>query len=543
MTGRYRRLLVFSALSVCLSAAQVAASAQGRDTGRTGVAPLPTSPPPTGIQSPLPHPAHGLQTANSPLLYSPTLQQLQGRAASGPLTLQRAVALAISASRPLALAQEALLHAEGITNQARSAFSPTLSENFSYTRLNKGQSASFGGTNVQLVNPNQITLNTEASLPLDIFQQLKAAKDQAEFNEIAARISVNQTLNQTVQTVKADFYSVLRARALVIVAQESLKNNLDQLSDAEKRLKAGTAAPFDVLSAQTNVANAQQQLITARSSVSLAIASLNNAIGLNIDTPLHVSGAGAVETPPGVQPPAATVQGAGSSDDISNVGSEFEQNTLGPVYSHLVQEALHTRPDVLAARAALAAARRGLYIALRSYLPTVSLSAQFSYQPNAAGFSPQTTSSQVSVSVSIPIWDGGISRAAKEQAHASLSNNQTLLRQAEDQVTLDVRNAYLTLLQARDRVAVANQALAQARESYRLALVRYTSGVSTQVEVSNAQAALTQAEQNQVNALYDYNSDRSALDAAVGRYSYHVPGVGYTTPPPAHTLGAEGARR
>jgi outer membrane protein TolC len=102
---------------------------------------------------------------------------------------------------------------------------------------------------------------------------------------------------------------------------------------------------------------------------------------------------------------------------------------------------------------------------------------------------------------------------------------------------LDVQQAYITLVQARDRVQVTNVGVAQAQESYRLARVRYNAGVSQQVgvspelEVSNAQTTLTQAESNRVNALYDYNSARAQLDRALGRYSYTRTGPGYSAPP------------
>lgn len=90
-------------------------------------------------------------------------------------------------------------------------------------------------------------------------------------------------------------------------------------------------------------------------------------------------------------------------------------------------------------------------------------------------------------------------------------------------------------------MAVANQALSQAREAFQLARVRYNAGVarvgiSPLLEVSNAQAALTLAENNQVNALYDYNQSRAQLDRAVGRFAYIPDGPGYSRIPTARIL-------
>jgi outer membrane protein TolC len=93
-------------------------------------------------------------------------------------------------------------------------------------------------------------------------------------------------------------------------------------------------------------------------------------------------------------------------------------------------------------------------------------------------------------------------------------------------VTLDVQNAYYTLIQTRAQVAVANQVLAQAQAAFDLAMIRYNTGVSSRpgvspiIELSDAQAALTQAEQNQVNALYDYNVAKALLDRGIGRFAF-----------------------
>ncbi len=529
----YRLVLTMAAAAAGMSLV-VPVLAQTDGAGATGVVPLMTTAPPTGLQAPLPKPSNGLQVPDRPIILSPTLQDVMGRTAGGPIDLQRAVAIAISNSRVLALAIENLQRLRGQRVQADDAFNPTLTANFVYTRLNRGQSATFGTTNITLVNVDQPVLTAQAVLPIDISGVLRAARDEASFQEVAARIGVNTALNQTVLSVKQAFYAMLRARALVVVADETLNNDLTRLSDAQKKLRAGTVAPFDVLSAQTDVANAQQQLITARSNVSLAAANLNSVLGIAIDAPIKITSRGAVDVPPGVGT-AASANGSTAENAIAVSPDRGGQSSL---YSLLVKDARLMRPEVLGAEAALAAAHRGVYLARRSYLPSLNLNAQFTYTPNAAGFSPQTTANQVSVSVSLPLWDGGISQAEVEQAKANVDTAQTTLRQTIDQIDLDVRNAYLNLLQARDRVTVSNQALSQAKESYRLAMVRYTSGVSTQVEVSSSQAALTQAEQNQVNALYDYNSARSQLDGAVGRYAYNIKGVGFTQPPTPSVVGA-----
>ena len=156
--------------------------------------------------------------------------------------------------------------------------------------------------------------------------------------------------------------------------------------------------------------------------------------------------------------------------------------------------------------------------------PRLALRWGYTGSPNAAGF---TRSDQLAatLNVSVPIFDGGLSRARVQEARADVATAQTNRRNAEDQVSLEVQQAYIALVQGRDRVQVANVGLSQAREAFRLARVRYNAGVSQQVGISpqleliNAQSTLAQSEANQVNALYDYNVARAQLDKAAGRYS------------------------
>lgn len=590
--------------------------------------PIPTTAPPTGLQAALPRPIGSLPKSDHPARVSPNLGQLTGNVPPQPLNINDAVAIALINNRQLALATIALLRAQGRLSETRAAFSPTLSGSFTYTRLNQGQSAVFGGTPsgtttttmtttgsggattggttttgtgtgttgstggtgvqtggtgttgsttttsgtgttggqvITLSNADQPILSGSLSLPIDIAGLLRAAERQAQFLEVAQRIDINRTRNQIVLDTKSAFYNVLRAQALVVVAQETLRNSQDRLLDAQRKYAAGTVAQFDVIRALTDVQNARQQLIVAQTNVDNSLGILNSNMGLNIDTALSITSQGAVVDPPGVAPPAITLDATGqpvplnlpAGETVLNdanlppatgvTGTRRESvivapsNVLGPEYHAVVQEATQNRPEILEADAQIAAARKGIQLARRSLSPVLNLSANIQHAPNAAGFSPQTTTESYVLAVSFPLYDGGTANARTTQARADVATAEVNRRQAIDNVNLEVRQAYLSLLQARDRVAVANQALSEALESYRLARVRYTNGVSTLVEISDAQNALTQAENNQVNALYDYNNARSTLDKSAGRYAYQGNAAGYSAPPSPKITGATGS--
>ena len=450
--------ILIGMMTVTSSWAQTADSTQQRSGTGAGVIALPQSAPPTGMQAPLPKPAQPLPPADRPALVSPTLKDLQGRLATQPLTIDDAVAISLATNRSLALAQASLLRARGRTSENRAALNPTLGANGTYTRLDQGQTANIGGRNVALINADQPTLGLTATLPVDIAGLVRTATDQARFLEIAARLDINRARNQTVLDVKSAFYDVLRGQALVAVATENLQNSLDRLDDANKRYRAGVVARFDVLRAETDVLNAQQSLISARSQVSLAIANLNNTIGLDINTPLRVAEAGAVAEPPGVappqpvgQPPPASNPPAGDAVPTRPQMPEvrFDSLNLGPEYDTVSREALQIRPEILEADANIAAARKGITLARRSQLPTLGVSVGALYNPNAAGFAPRTTTAQAVVSLNLPLFDGGVSRARVQEARADVATAETNRRQTVDQVALEVRSSYLQLLQAR----------------------------------------------------------------------------------------------
>jgi len=323
-------------------------------------------------------------------------------------------------------------------------------------------------------------------------------------------------------------------------------------------------------------------VINARAQLSIDMAALKSTIGIDVKSHLKISDEKAVEYPPGVLPPLVppTPDGTPKTDSNPNnpptpgaplntpppvpvadiplvpsvVGGQpgvsatpgvvEDDFVFGPEFDTLLEEALHTRPEILEYDAQVAAAKHGIQYARRSELPSFNISLNEVYTPNAAGFTRENVR-YVDLSFSIPIFDGGLGRQRVKEAKGLLATQQLNRRQSVDQVKVDVQNAYIALVQARSRVAVANVGLSQAREAFRQARVRYTAGVSQQqnvspqIELSNAQSGLALAESNQVNAIYDYNAARAQLDRAVGRFSFTAAQPGYPSPPPDAVRGVK----
>jgi len=515
----------------------------------TGVIPLPKGPPPTGQQAPVPNPVKPLPSADHPLGWSPDLEAVSAGLAKTPISIQQAVGIALYTNRTFATAVASLDQAVGRTGQAKSLLMPTLGLNGDLTYFDQATTFSFAApgssappTPIVAVPQFNPVYTAAFSLPIDIAGSLRAAASQSQFNEVAARIDVNRVRNQITYDVKMAFYGALRAQAQMDVATDNVNNAMARLSFADKNYAAGTSARFDVLTAQRDVADAQQSLITARAGVSVALSNLKNTIGISIHSNLRITSEGALEVPPDVLPPTPDasvptlpVEPAVKAPLPSTTIVE-ETFNFGPEYDALVKDALENRPEILEAKAQIEAAKRGVQYARRSYMPSLVFGLDYVYTPNANPFTRQHVG-MATLNVNIPIFDGGLARARVKEAEGQTAATEVSRRQMRDQVELDVQQAYLALVQARQRVAVTNVEVTQAREALRVGRVRYSSGVSQQVgvspqlELSNSQVSLTQAETNQVNALYDYNVARAQLDRAMGRYAFTGAGPGYKTKP------------
>lgn len=480
-------------------------------------------------QRPLPPPK-----PDKPMLVSPGIEllgyYLRGRA----LSIDQAVQLALVTNRPLAISTATLLAAEGRTAEAYAALNPTVYGAIDELRLNNSVSnktltvldpKNFNKPiGAEIVNENiqQSLFSVTAQLPIDISGMLHVATQQAKLQELAYKMDVAAARNEITGDVKGAFYDELRAKALLNVAQEDLKNSQDQLHDAQAKLEAQVVTKFDVLRAETTVAASEQNVIVAKNTVQTDLAILNMIMGIKVDTQLDVTEDGAVEQPSATQPIAQQTDGS-----------------LGPEFDTDLKEALQDRPEIKSAQNFVEAAQKGVTLALRSDMPSMALGWSYLYAPNAGGSNPLVHTWVGSASIFVPIYDGELARARRIEARGNLASLQVQQRQAVDEVTLEAERAYLFVDQAQQRVVVANQTLIQAQAAFDLAKVRYTAGVSAHagisplLELSDAQAALTQAESNQVNALYDYNSAVSQLNRALGRYSF--------LPEPPHKSGESAA--
>ena len=173
------------------------------------------------------------------------------------------------------------------------------------------------------------------------------------------------------------------------------------------------------------------------------------------------------------------------------------------------------RPELMQAKYGVDAAKGALMVARSGHMPQVAASATQQWSDsNWPG--DENGKWGVGVNVSMNVFDTGVTLSKIHGAEADLKKAEETYRDTVDAVNLDVRSNYLGLREAEKRISTTKLAVEQADEDYRIAQLRYMSGVGTNTDVLDAQVALTQAKTNYTKALYDYNTSKTALETSIG---------------------------
>lgn len=326
--------------------------------------------------------------------------------------------------------------------------------------------------------------NAVLSQLIDVWGAVKRAKHIASLTNRIAELNVLRSKSEVIYQTRTAYYSVLRAVAAVDAAQAAVTDSDEQLKLAEAFVKAGTSPEFDATRARVTLADRQQSLIAAQDAVDLAGAAFNNTLGRDVNTPVDLA----------------------AITDAPNRDVDIPAQTA---------TALESRPEIIQADLGVRANNEAVAINKIGNLPQVAFSGVYSYNWTASGLSTEKANWNYGVNVSWPIWDSGATKAKVNEARADLKTSELQRQQLHRGVALDVRQSGLKVQETADRFGVADKSVALAEEALRLARVRYQNGVATQLEVTDAETALTGARVNRINALYDHLSARAAFDASV----------------------------
>lgn len=393
--------------------------------------------------------------------------------------LTRSVQMALENNRTIKQALTDVDAAHASLSQASRTMGPTLTWQ---TSANRVGGEAYKGSGVKHNYGNTGTV----SLPV-YNAALNAQRRAARYGLNAADFALEQTKQSIRLTATTDYFNILQARNLVKVREDTVATLQTHLADVNAQLRAGTVARADVLASEVELANAQQNLTTARNNYEVAVATLNNVIGVPPDTTLDIN------------------------DELRYTNYDLSLDDC-------TDYGLLYRADGAAALYARKRAEEGVRAAKAGYQPTVNAAAMRSIAGERP-FKDDHKSSDTwaaGLSASWNIFDNGVTAAKVDAAKAALRKAEEALAATDEQIRLDVRTAYLNLRAAEQNIETTEKAVSRAEEDYNIARVRYNAGVGTNLEVMRASDNLTTARMNYSTALYSYNMGKAALDNAMG---------------------------
>ena len=327
----------------------------------------------------------------------------------------------------------------------------------------------------------EVTLNQ----PIFAWGRYYKNYQSAKLNLEAAHKELDAAYNQLVLDVSETFYRVLLSFEFVKVSEQTVQLVEKQLKIAQNLFEAGASTNFDILRAEVLLANAKSNLIRAKNGERVAMAVYKNV--LNIDL----------------------------SDSIEVQGS-LEQPILEFDLEPLIQQAMEKRPELHQLQFTEGAAKKQVDVAKARNRPALSFFTNYQFDHNER-LVEMNRIWNLGFALNVPIFDGLATRAAVKQAESGLKQTQLGKQQVTDAIELEVRSAYLNLLEAKTLIDVQRETVEQAQESVRIANLRYENGMITSVELTDAQLALSQAEVNRLQSLHDYAVGLARLEKAIGQ--------------------------
>jgi len=300
--------------------------------------------------------------------------------------------------------------------------------------------------------------------------------DAAGWSVETAKLAVAQAARQAV-------FGLLRLQQLSVVAQQQVTAVAEHLRIANAMFEVGTAPRFEVVQAETNLAQAKGNAIQAQTAVSL--------IKAQIATILNV--------PQGLDIPV--------EEGVPYQLPEGDMNALSTI-------ALRERPETKLLQAQVAAQEANVRLAQANSNPSVALEGTLNNQTESVASAGLNWS--LSLGASWPLYQGGLTRGKVQVAQAALQSARLNLEKTSQQIALEVTQALFQIQDARQALEVADQGEVNARERARIADVRFTNGVGLGAEVLDAQTALASAQAQVINARYNLQVAVVSLRSALG---------------------------
>lgn len=411
------------------------------------------------------------------------------------LSMEQAVEIALKQQPSLRQSRAQVEASLGRIDQVEATRKPTLA-------LSASASIGAGGQQLNDLTYPHGGLGATASAALKItdFGQTAAQLRAARLSSEASQAGVYTDINDVRSQVEVTYLEAVARARLVTVAEATVKSEEAHLDQAKRFVAAQAKDPIEVVQAQSRAANARASLAQAQSQAAIALATLRAAIGW-VDPTATLAISTSWPEPPSEAPPALT---------------------------DLVTTARKNRPDLVQLDKQVAASEASIDAARAERRPTLSAVGRADFSPNyefrdsgLPGFDRYSNSTSWSLGLTLT-WqalDGGRSaadvRVAKANRESALAQRDALLLDMTSQ--LDAARAQIEANRAATQAST--EAVESARAQLKLAEARYAQGLGSQIELADAQTAVTTAEGNLIQSEFSLGQAWATLRRSLGVFS------------------------
>lgn len=397
------------------------------------------------------------------------------------MTLDKCIELALGNNPQINAAFHDILASDARIKQVWANYFPQLSWQTGYTKIKQLQLSDALGRNLTFnyYILGQVTLQ-------QMLYDFGVTQNQATIKRLdyeAYKTTLSATINDVIYQTKDAYFNLLFAFENRRVAEDTVKKFEMFYNQAKAFYEIGMNPKVDVTIAEVNLSNAKLQLIQADNAVNLAVAKLNNVMGVPFI-------------------------------DKYNVQERLKYQPVDVAFNKSVEIARDARPELKLAELKVESANQTMKLVKKSYFPTLSVEGQYqrggkswnsNYGYNIGGY------------LNFPTINGMLIKNEIKEARYLYDKEIANAKNTQNSIYLEIQNAYLTLEEKKNQMPVAILGVKQAKENYELSYGRYRVGEASPTELKDAQINYQQAQLTYYNALYQYNSSKAALEKAIGK--------------------------
>ncbi|HWZ55202.1 MAG TPA: TolC family protein [Verrucomicrobiae bacterium] len=421
--------------------------------------------------------------AQTPPPANPAAQN-QAAASMQKLTLQDAQNIAIQNHPQIQAATQLARAAAAQVTEVRSAYYPQASGALTGAEAQSGSRIAAGFLNSPSIY-DKFAGGVSVSQLVTDFGRTHELSKSSNYHAQAQQATVVTTRADVLLRVNLDYYNVLKAQAVLRVANETVKDRQLVTDQVTQMAKSSLKSGLDVSFANVDLSRAQLLLVQAQNDLQSSYAQLSDALGYPNERMFELMD----EPLPGAPP------------------SEVDP---------LVTEALQSRPELASQRLDLKSAQSYATAERDLWFPTLSAVGVAGLVPYRQDPLPSSYAA-AGFDLNVPLFNGRMYNALHTEAVARAAAQEQYLRDLQNRISEDVRTSWLNVSSAYQRLSVTEQLLKEATQAFDLAQARYKLGLSSIIELSQAQLSLTEAQIDQISAQYDYESQTANLNYQLGR--------------------------